>query len=132
MNNAASFVVGGTNSCIQNKSNNVSIAASYNVFTNSFITEGNMTQNDNSGSMSLVFDTLTYVVTGMNANAGNPDIKYTDLDLTRNDAGNGGGSNSWSNYWPASNGNRPRVNYLSTPRSITSGTFNINASGFSK
>jgi hypothetical protein len=70
MNNAASFVVGGTNSCIQNKSNNVSITASYNVFTNSFITEGNMTQNDNSGSMSLVFDTLTYVVTGMNANAG--------------------------------------------------------------
>lgn len=132
MNNAASFVVGGTTACIQNKSNNVSIAASYNVFTNSFITEGNMTQNDNSGSMSLVFDTLTYVVTGMNANAGNPDIKYTDLDLTRNDAGNGGGSNSWSNYWPASNGNRPRVNYLSTPRSITSGTFNINASGFSK
>lgn len=132
MNNAASFVVGGTASCIQNKSNNVSITASYNVFTNSFITEGNMTQNDNSGSMSLVFDTLTYVVTGMNANAGNPDIKYTDLDLTRNDAGNVGGSNSWSNYWPASNGNRPRVNYLSTPRSITSGTFNINASGFSK
>lgn len=132
MNNAASFEVGGTNACIQNKSNSVAITANYNVFTNTFVTEGNMTQSDNSGSMSLNFDNIAYTVTGMNVNAGNPGIKYTDLDLTRNDAGHYGGSNSWINYWPANNGNKPQVNYLSTPRSITSGTFNISGSGFSK
>lgn len=132
MNNAASFVVGATNSCIQNKSNTVSIAASYNIFTNSFITEGNMTQNDNTGSASLNFDTVAYTVAGMNLNAGNPAVKYTDLDLTRNDAGHYGGSNSWANYWPANNNNKPQVNYLSTPRTVTSGTFNISGSGFSK
>lgn len=132
INNASSFVVGGTNACIQNKSNNVDITANYNVFTNTFVTEGNMTQSDNSGSMTLNFDNIAYTVTGMNVNAGNPAIKYTDLDLTRNDAGHYGGSNSWINYWPANNGNKPQVNYLSTPRSITSGTFNISGSGFSK
>ncbi|MFP3597092.1 hypothetical protein [Chryseobacterium sp. SIMBA_029] len=132
INNASSFVVGGTNACIQNKSNNVAITANYNVFTNTFVTEGNMTQSDNSGSMTLNFDNAAYTVTGMNVNAGNPAIKYTDLDLTRNDAGHYGGSNSWINYWPANNANKPQVNYLSTPRSITSGTFNISGSGFSK
>ncbi|UKB81207.1 hypothetical protein [Chryseobacterium sp. MEBOG07] len=132
INNASSFVVGGTNACIQNKSNNVAITANYNVFTNTFVTEGNMTQSDNSGSMTLNFDNAAYTVTGMNVNAGNPGIKYTDLDLTRNDAGHYGGSNSWMNYWPANNGNKPQVNYLSTPRSITSGTFNLSGSGFSK
>jgi len=132
MNNAVSFVVGGTNACIQNKSNGVTIAATYNLFTNTFVTEGNMNQSDNAGSMTLNFDNMAYTVTGMNVNAGNPAIKYTDLDLTRNDAGHYGGSNSWMNYWPANNANKPQVNYLSTPRSITSGTFNISGSGFSK
>ncbi|REC62479.1 hypothetical protein DRF65_10325 [Chryseobacterium pennae] len=132
MNNAVSFVVGQTNACIQNNSNNINVTASYNVFTNPFVTQGNITQNNNSGSVNMNFNNTTYTVTGMNVNAGNPDVKYTDLDLTRNDAGHYGGSNSWANYWPANVGNKPQVNYLATPRTISGGTLNINGSGFSK
>ncbi|WP_160139997.1 hypothetical protein [Chryseobacterium sp. c4a] len=132
MNNAASFAVGQTNACIQNQSNNANVIASYNVFTNPFVTQGNMTQSNNSGSVNMNFNNTTYTLTGMNENAGNPDVKYTDLDLTRNDAGHYGGSNSWANYWPANVGNRPQVNYLVTPRTISSGTLNISGSGFSK
>ncbi|WP_347216163.1 hypothetical protein [Chryseobacterium sp.] len=132
MNNAASFAVGQTNVCIQNQSNNANVIATYNVFTNSFITQGNVTQSNNSGTVNMNFNNTTYTLTGMNENAGDPDVKYTDLDLTRNDAGHYGGSNSWANYWPANVGNRPQVNYLVTPRTISSGTLTISGSGFSK
>lgn len=132
MNNAVSFAVGQTNACIQNNSTNATVTASYNVFTNPFVTQGNMTQSNNSGSVNMNFDNVAYTVTGMNANAGNPDVSYTDLDLTRNDAGHYGGSNSWANYWPANADTKPQVNYLVTPRIISGGTLNINGSGFSK
>ncbi|WP_123900042.1 autotransporter outer membrane beta-barrel domain-containing protein [Chryseobacterium bernardetii] len=132
MNNAVSFVVGQTNVCIQNSSSNVNVVATYNLFTNPFITQGNITQSNNSGTVNMNFDSTAYTVTGMNVNAGNPDVKYTDLDLTRNDVGHYGGSNSWANYWPADNGGKPQVNYLVTPRTISSGTLTISGSGFSK
>ncbi|WP_415328013.1 hypothetical protein [Chryseobacterium sp. MMS23-Vi53] len=132
MNNAASFVVGQTNVCIQNNSSTANVTATYNVFTNAFVTQGTMTQSNNTGSVNMNFNNTDYTISGMNANAGNPDVNYTDLDLTRNDAGHYGGSNSWSNYWPADSGGKPQVNYLLTPRTISSGTLNITGSGFSK
>lgn len=131
MNNAVSFVVGQTNVCINNESS-INVTAAYNLFTNPFVTQGTMTQSNNSGSVNMNFDNVLYTVTGMNVNAGNPATIYTDLDLTRNDAGHYGGSNSWANYWPTDAGGKPQVNYLVTPRSITSGTLNISGSGFSK
>ncbi|WP_312393120.1 hypothetical protein [Chryseobacterium sp.] len=132
MNNAASFVLGATNACIQNESSNANVMASYNLFTNPFVTQGNITQSNNSGQVNMNFNNTDYTISGMNVNAGNPDVSYTDLDLTRNDAGHYGGSNSWSNYWPADSGGKPQVNYLLTPRTISSGTLNIVGSGFSK
>lgn len=131
MNNACSFVVGQTNVCIRNN-NYATVTASYNMFTNAFVTEGNISQNNNSGQVNMNFDNVLYTVNGMNENAGNPDVNYTDLNLTRNDAGHYGGSNSWANYWPADSGAKPQVNYLVTPRSVSSGTFNLTGSGFSK
>lgn len=131
MNNAASFVVGATNVCISNN-NNATVTASYNVFTNPFVTQGTMTQSNNSGGVNMNFNETAFTVTGMNVNAGDPDVKYTDLDLTRNDAGHNGGSNSWINYWPTDGGAKPQVNYLVTPRTISGGTLNISGSGFSK
>lgn len=132
MNNAVSFVIGQTNACIQNNSANANITATYNVFTNPFVIQGNMNQSNNSGSVNMNFNNTTYTLTGMNVNAGNPDINYTDLDLTRNDAGHYGGSNSWANYWPANVGTKPQINYLLTPRTMGAGTLNISGSGFSK
>ena len=132
MNNAISFVVVQTNACIQNPGNVANITASYNVSTNAFVTEGTITQSNNSGAVNMNFNNVDYTVTGGNVNAGNPATAYTDLDLTRNDAGHYGGSNSWANYFPIDSGGRPQVNYLVTPRSISSGTLNVTGSGYSK
>lgn len=132
MNNAISFAVAQTNACIQNSANVAVVTASYNVSTNAFVTEGTITQSNNTGGVNMSFNNTTYTISGGNVNAGNPAAQYTDLNLTRNDAGHYGGSNSWANYFPADNGGRPQVNYLVTPRSISSGTLNITGSGYSK
>jgi len=131
MNNAVSFVVGQTTTCIQNYGL-ATVTATYNVFTNAFVTSGTITQSNNSGAVNMNFNNVDYTVTGGNVNAGNPATAYTDLDLTRNDAGHYGGSNSWANYFPIDSGGRPQVNYLVTPRSISSGTLNVTGSGYSK
>lgn len=131
MNNAISFVVAQTNFCIQNN-NIATVTATYNVFTNTFLTEGTITQSNNTGAVNMNFDNVYYTVTGGNVNAGNPALIYTDLDLTRNDAGHYGGSNSWENYWPADGGGMPKVNYLVTPRAIlNTNTLNVTGSGYS-
>lgn len=133
MNNAISFAVAQTNACIQNVNSVAAVTATYNLSTNPFVTEGTITQSNNTGSANMTFNDVMHTVTGMNVNAGNPAVQYTDLDLTRNDAGCGGGSNSFTNYWPADGGNRAQINYLVTPRIMTTGnTLNVSGSGFSK
>lgn len=132
MNNAISFVVGGSNACIESD-NVATVTASYNVSTNTFVTAGTITQSNNTGAVNMSFDNTYFTISGMNVNAGNPSLIYTDLDLTRNDAGHYGGSNSWDNYWPADGGGMPQVNYLVTPRAILStSTLNVTGSGYSK
>ena len=132
MNNAVSFAVAQTATCIQSNGF-VNVTASYNVFTNTYVSEGVTTQNNNIGNANMNFDGTYYTVTGMNVNAGNPSVAYTDLDLTRNDAGHYGGSNSWANYWAPDSGAMPQINYLITPRVIlNTGTLNVTGSGFSK
>lgn len=132
MNNAISFVVGQTNACIQTD-NVATVTATYNVSTNAFVTEGNITQSNNTGAVNMNFNNVDYTVIGGNANAGNPALIYTDLDLTRNDAGHYGGSNSWENYWPADGGGMPQVNHLKMPRAIlNTSTLNVTGSGYSK
>ncbi len=132
MNNAISFLVVQTDACIQTDGI-ATVTASYNVSTNAFVTEGTISQNNNTGAVNMNFDNVAYTVSGGNINAGNPALIYTDLDLTRNDAGNYGGSNSWENYWPADGGGMPQVNYLVTPRAIlNTNTLNVTGSGYSK
>lgn len=83
----------------------------------------------------ITFSSSNYTATGAALiNAGVADDDYADIDLTRNDIGNFGGSDSWSNYWPTNVGNKPQVNYLLTPRRIYTGTQEMNAqgSGYSK
>jgi hypothetical protein len=132
MNNAVSFVVGQTTTCIQNYGI-ATITATYNRFTNTFLTGGTITQSNNSGNVNMSFNNVDYTVTGGNVNAGNPAVNYTDLDLTINDAGHYGGSNSWANYWPSDSGAMPQINYLVTPRALlNTSTLNVTGSGFSK
>jgi hypothetical protein len=125
--------VAQTNACIQNVNSVAVVTASYNVSTNAYVTEGTITQSNNTGGVNMSFNNTAYTLTGGNVNAGNPAVAYTDLNLTRNDAGHYGGSNSWDNYFPADNGGKPQVNYLVTPRAILStGTLNVTGSAYSK
>jgi hypothetical protein len=112
-----------------NNSALASVYAFYNMSSSSFSTSGVTSQSSNVGTANISVNTSTYTVTGANVNAGYPEDDYADVDLTRNDIGNYGGSNSWTNYWPTSVGNKPQVNYLNTPRRIFVGTSTMNASG---
>jgi hypothetical protein len=110
------------------------IYASNNMSDSAFGVSGPVTQSNNIGSAAITINTTNYTVTGANVNAGAIEDDYADLDLTRNDIGHYGGSNSWANYWPENVGNKPQVNYLNTPRRIYTGTQEMNAqgSGYSK
>lgn len=117
---------------IYNYNSNATVSAFYNMSQTSFVLNNVANQGSNT-SGNFTINANNQSVSGANVNAGSPAVEYTDLDLTRNDAGNGGGSNSWSNYWPADGGNRAQINYLNVPRRITTGaTLNVSGSGFSK
>lgn len=63
--------------------------------------------------------------------AGDPDPRYLDLDLTRNDAGCYGGSNSRANYLTPMGS--AVVGFMQAPRVVAQGqTVNINATGFDR
>lgn len=114
-----------------------SIANVYNNMCEASLTisgSGAANQAQNTSNASLTYNDNTYTVSGANVNAGLPTDDFRDLDLSLNDVGNFGGSNSWANYWPTAVGNKPQINYLNTPRKILSGTTTITAkaSGYSK
>lgn len=106
-----------------------------NISASTFTTIGTIAASGNIGNVSLTINSSTYTLTGTGVvNGGAIDDEYADIDLTRNDIGNFGGSDSWANYWPTAVGNKPQVNYLNTPRRIYTGTTEMNAtgSGYSK
>ncbi|NBL64076.1 hypothetical protein GV828_02545 [Flavobacterium sp. NST-5] len=103
--------------------------------SNSGFTILNCIASNNISSASISFNATTSNATGSAlVNAGAIEDDFADINLTRNDIGNRGGSDSWENYWPTAAGNKPQVNYLNTPRRIYSGTTEMNAtgSGYSK
>lgn len=106
---------------------NITNASEYN---GSFIMPS-VTNSGNNAAATLSLNGTTFTVTGTSGiiNGGSPEDDYADTDLSRNDRGNAGGSNAWSNYWPANVGNKPQVNYLKTPRRVYAGTQEMNAQG---
>lgn len=117
---------------VYNYNTYATVSAYYNIAQTPFVFYNVANQGSNTvGDFSI--NPNSHTASGANVNAGSPAVEYTDLDLTRNDAGNGGGSNSWSNYWPSDGGARAQINYLNVPRRITTGsTLNVSGSGFSK
>ena len=111
----------------------VSCYVYYNV-SNYSVTMPTITNSGNNNTASFTLNTTTYTVNGLAANTGSPEDDFADIDLSRNDRGNFGGSDTWANYWPTTVGNKPQVNYLKTPRRIYTGTTEMNAtgSGYSK
>lgn len=111
----------------------VSCYVYYNV-SNYSVTMPTITNSGNNNTASFTLNTTTYTINGLAPNTGSPEDDFADIDLTRNDRGHYGGSNSWTNYWPTAVGNKPQVNYLNTPRRIYTGTTEMNAtgSGYSK
>lgn len=119
---------------INNSNTKATVYAVNNASTTNFTTNGVAVSNGNFTS-SLTFNIFSSTVSGSGIiNAGVADDEYADIDLSRNDIGNFGGSDSWANYWPTAAGNKPQVNYLKTPRRIYTGTTEMNAigSGYSK
>lgn len=110
------------------------LVAVNNFSTKSFVTYGVDTSADNITNGTYSFDMNNNISTGGIVNAGIADDEYADIDLTRNDIGIFGGSNSWVNFWPPNAGNRPRVTYLNTPRRVYNGTtaMPVEATGISK
>jgi hypothetical protein len=127
-----------TGSYAEIHNNNTATATVYafnNISASTFTTIGTIAASGNIGNVTLSINSSTYTVTGTGVvNGGAIDDEYADIDLTRNDIGNFGGSDSWANYWPTAVGNKPQVNYLNTPRRIYTGTTEMNAtgSGYSK
>lgn len=119
---------------IRNPNPSPSVYAFYNMSNTSFDNVGLFSAASNVSNASITINSSTFTVTGANVNAGYPIEEYQDLDLSLNDIGNFGGSNSWSNYWPTAVGNKPQVNYLNTPRRVYTGTttLNVTGSGYSK
>lgn len=110
------------------------VIANYNLSSTTFSTTGVDIQSNNISNASYNLDLTNLTSSGAIVNAGVPDEEYQDLDLTRNDIGPLGGSNSWANYWPSNAGNKPRVMFLNTPRRVYLGTTSIQAeaTGISK
>lgn len=144
--NSATFMVlnnelatfSSTSSYAEIHNNNTGTATVYafnNISASTFTTIGTIAASGNIGNVTLSINSSTYTVTGTGVvDGGAIDDEYADIDLTRNDIGNFGGSDSWANYWPTAVGNKPQVNYLNTPRRIYTGTTEMNAtgSGYSK
>jgi len=85
------------------------------------------------GGNSLVFNADRSNNFSIGTNAGNPSNFYLDLDLSRNDIGVYGGSYSFANFHPLSDGKSSRVNFVTTPRIVHQGTtFRVDALGFDK
>lgn len=122
-----------TGSYAEIHNNNTATATVYafnNISASTFTTIGTIAASGNIGNVTLSINSSTYTVTGTGVvNGGAIDDEYGDIDLTRNDIGNFGGSDSWANYWPTAVGNKPQVNYLNTPRRIYTGTTEMNATG---
>ncbi|TDP61578.1 hypothetical protein [Flavobacterium dankookense] len=111
----------------------VSCYVYYNL-SNYSVTMPTITNSGNNIVATVSLNSTNYTVNGLTPNTGSPEDDFADIDLSRNDRGNFGGSNSWTNYWPTTVGNKPQVNYLNTPRRIYTGTTEMNAtgSGYSK
>jgi hypothetical protein len=110
------------------------LVAVNNFSTKTMLTSAVDTQADNIINGTYTFDFNNYISTGGIVNTGVADDEYADIDLTRNDIGIFGGSNSWVNFWPPNGGNSPRVTFLNTPRRIYNGTTTmpVEATGISK
>lgn len=131
LNNAISTSTSSStyNEVINSNILNATVYVMYNASTSAF-TALNSNATNNISNASLTFNNVTRTVTGTAlVNGGATDDDFADIDLSRNDIGNRGGSDTWENYWPSGSGNKPLVNYLLTPRRIYNGTTEMNATG---
>ena len=124
----------GQDYAISNYNGTPTVVAVNNFSTKNFVSWAVDTQADNISNGTYTFDFNNNISTGGIVNTGIADDEYADIDLTRNDIGIFGGSNSWVNFWPPNAGNRPRVTFLNTPRRVYNGTtaMPVEAIGISK
>jgi hypothetical protein len=87
----------------------------------------------NVGSSPMTINTSTgALLTGAGINGGSPDLQYSDIDLSRNDAGCFGGSLTRANYIGMT-ATSTQVIFFDAPTRILNGqTINISAEGFDR
>ncbi|MDD4150248.1 MAG: hypothetical protein PHE33_09485, partial [Bacteroidales bacterium] len=109
---------------------------SYNAFNNTFSYYITGTTNDGTNITGGTFTVDSYTgqpTAGNYINAGHPDTKYYDHDLSRNDLGCYGGSMSARNFFPAGDANHNRVYMLSIPNNVYTGNpIKVKADSFDK
>ena len=109
---------------------------SYNAFNPTYSHYFYGATNDGTNGTSVTFgiDALTGQPTsGGYTNAGHPDMKYYDHDLSRNDVGCYGGSMSARNFFPTGDANHNRVYMLNIPSSVYTGNpIKVKADSFDK
>jgi hypothetical protein len=87
----------------------------------------------NFSGVAMTIDTNTgELLTGTGIDGGSPDLQYSDLDLSRNDAGCFGGSLSRENFLSATTGST-QVTLFNAPGRVLNGqSINISGEGFDK
>ncbi|MGC4040657.1 MAG: hypothetical protein QM710_07725 [Flavobacterium sp.] len=110
-------------------STTVTVYAYYNISSSSMANLFGVTSANNSGNANITVSTTNGNTTGENVNGGSPEEEYQDINLTRNDIGNTGGSNAWTNYWSTTTPNKAQVYFLNTPRRIYTGGTNFTVEG---
>jgi hypothetical protein len=95
-----------------------------------FINDGTNIQATN-----LSLNTLGVVTNALSStiNGGNPDLAYSDINLSRNDIGCYGGSFTHDNYFPITSNDWARVLLVNAPRRVmVNSTIQVKALGFDK
>lgn len=136
-NNLLDGDAGGTAYCFYFTLMDVGILyISYNYLDSGFDYPYTNVTNDGTNVSGAVFtvDAVTgQPSSGTYSNVGHPDLIYYDHDLTRNDLGCFGGSNSAINYFPIGDTNNARVFDLKIPKAVYLGDpIRVEAEGFDK
>ena len=106
---------------------NYTTNASYGGFTNDG-TNVAPTNTSINAANGLITNALSNTING-----GTPDSAYSDINLTRNDAGCYGGSYTQDNFFPITGNDWARVILVTAPRRVmVNGTINVKAIGYDK
>lgn len=109
-----------TKACLNYSSSSSMLTASYNISNIPFLGLTNNGTN-NLATTTTINTTTAQIISGDAINGGHPDPMFSDLDLSRNDAGVWGGSYSHANFFPIPVSGAARVAFVRAPNYLLLG-----------